>query len=79
MPSDLDSAANSLSEQTKKLQIALYYTFGDEDKAKKMVNGTYLDLYVIKGKFSSSSVYGAFVVFLNASHMLCGVGSVYSN
>jgi len=67
MPSDLDSAANSLSEQTKKLQIALYYTFGDEDKAKKMVNGSYLDLYAVKGKFSSSSVYGAFIVFLNPS------------
>ena len=69
MPSDLDTAANSLSEQTKKLQIALYYTFGDEDKAKKMLNGSYLDLYVIKGKFSSSSVYGAFIVFLNPSYL----------
>ena len=67
MPSDLESAANSLSEQTKKLQIALHYTFGDDDKAKKMVNGSYLDLYVIKGKFSSSSVYGAFIVFLNTA------------
>ncbi len=69
MPSDLDSAANSLSEQTKKLQIALYYTFGDEDKAKKMLNGSYLDLYVIKGKFASSSVYGAFIVFLNPTYL----------
>lgn len=69
MPSDLESAANSLSEQTKKLQIALHYTFGDEEKAKKMVNGSYLDLYAIKGKFSSSSVYGAFIVFLNTSYM----------
>jgi len=69
MPSDLDSAANSLSEQTKKLQIALYYTFGDEDKAKKMLNGSYLDLYVIKGKFASSSVYGAFIVFMNTAYL----------
>jgi len=69
MPSDLDSAANSLSEQTKKLQIALYYTFGDEEKAKKLVNGSSLDLFVIKGKFSSSSVYGAFLVFLNYEYL----------
>ncbi|HNX23763.1 MAG TPA: hypothetical protein PKG60_06915 [Spirochaetota bacterium] len=69
MPSDLESAANSLSEQTKKLQIALHYTFGDEEKAKKMLNGTYLDLYAVKGKFSSSSVYGAFIVFLNTSYI----------
>ncbi len=69
MPSDLETAANTLSEQTKKLQIALYYTFGDDDKAKKMVNGTYLDLYVIKGKFSSSSLYGAFIVFLNTTYL----------
>ncbi len=68
MPGELDSAANSLSEQTKKLQIALHYTLGDEDKAKKMVNGTYLDLYAVKGKFSSSSVYGAFLVFINSSY-----------
>lgn len=69
MPGDLDSAANNLSEQTKKLQIALHYTFGDEDKAKKMVNGTYLDLYVVKGKFSSSSVYGSFIIFLNPVYL----------
>jgi len=69
MPDDLDSAASNLSEQTKKLQIALHYTLGDEDKAKKMVNGSYLDLFIIKGKFSSSSVYGGFLVFLNIAHL----------
>ncbi len=69
MPGDLDSAASNLSEQTKKLQIALYYTLGDEDKAKKMINGSYLDLFIIKGKFSSSSVYGGFIVFLNVAHL----------
>lgn len=65
MPNDLEAAANSFSEQARKHQIALYYTMGDDDKAKKMVTGDYTDLYVIKGKFSSSSVYGAFIVFLN--------------
>jgi len=67
MPGDLDSAAGNLSEQTKKLQIALHYTLGDEEKAKKMVNGSYMDLFVVKGKFSSSSVYGAFIVFVNVA------------
>ena len=69
MPIDLESAASNLSEQTKRLQIALYYTFGDEDKAKKMINGSYLDLYLIKAKFSSSSVYGALIIFLNIPNL----------
>ncbi len=69
MPTDLDSAASSLSEQTKKYQIALHYTLGDEEKAKKILNGTYQDLFVIKGKFSSSSLYGAFIIFLNPSYL----------
>ena len=75
MPVDLESAASSLSEQTKKLQIALYYT-DDDDKAKKMVSGSFLDLYLIKGKFSSSNVYGAFVIFLNFVNLR--VANVYS-
>lgn len=69
MPGDLDTATSNLSEQTKKLQIALYYTLGDEEKARQMVNGSYLDLYVVKGKFSSSSVYGAFILFLNIPYL----------
>ena len=76
MPIDLESAASSLSEQTKKLQIALYYTFNDEEKAKKMINGTYLDLYLIKAKFSTSNFYGAFVLFLDISNSK--VASIYS-
>lgn len=69
MPNELEAAANSFSEQAKKHQIALYYTMGDEDKAKKMVNGGYTDLHVIKCKFSSSSVYGAFLIFLNTIYL----------
>ena len=65
MQNDLNEAANVFSEQTKRLQIALYYTYGDEDKAKKMINDSYRDLVVIKGKFSSASVYGAFLLFIN--------------
>jgi hypothetical protein len=79
MPGELDTAATNLSEQTKKFQIALYYTYGDEEKAKQMVNGSYLDLYVIKGKFSSSSVYGAFILFINIPYLkLMHSYSIYS-
>jgi len=79
MAGDLDTAASNLSEQTKKLQIALYYTYGDEEKAKQMINGSYLDLYVVKGKFSSSSVYGAFILFMNIPYLkLMNSYSIYS-
>ncbi|MCL2154865.1 MAG: hypothetical protein FWH53_04290, partial [Leptospirales bacterium] len=76
MPIDLESATSNLSEQTKRLQIALYYTFDDEDKAKRMINGSYFDLYLIKAKFSSSNVYGAFILFLNIPNLR--VANIYS-
>lgn len=69
MPNDLETAANNFSEQAKKHQIALYYTMGDDEKARKMVNGTYNDLYVIKCCFSSSSIYGSFLLFINTTYM----------
>ncbi len=62
---NLQSAVDSLSEQTRRLEIAKYYTHGNFENAKKMVSGSYRDLYAIKAKFSSSSVYGAFLVFFN--------------
>ncbi len=65
----LQSAVDSLSEQTKKLEIAKYYTHGDFENARKMVSGSYKDLYVIKGKFSSSSIYGAFLIFFNKVYL----------
>lgn len=65
---NLDTAMNSLSEQSKKVDIALHYTNGDMDKAKQMVSGNYRDLAVIKGKFSSSSLYGTFVLFFNVEY-----------
>lgn len=68
MPNDLESVASNFSEQSKKLQIAMYYTYGDDDKARKMLSGAYMDLFVIKGRFSSSSVYGAFILFLNLDY-----------
>jgi len=65
MGNELDSAVDSLSEQTKKIDIASYYTHGDLDKARQMIAGTYRDMYVIKAKFSSSSIYGAFIIFFS--------------
>ena len=61
----LKSATQSLGEHTRKLEIATYYTHDDIEKAKQMVSGTYSDMYVIKAKLTSSTVYCAYVVFLN--------------
>jgi len=69
MPNELDTAATNFSEQSKKHQIALYYTMGDQEKAKKMVTGGYSDLYVIKCVFSSSSVYGGFIAFISPVYL----------
>jgi hypothetical protein len=49
----------------KKLELSAYYTHGDYDNAKNMVEGSYKDLAVLKLKFSSSSVYGAIVISIN--------------
>lgn len=66
MSDNLENAVNSLSEQTKKINIALFYTNNDMEKAKQMVAGSYKDLLALKIKFTSSSLYGAMLVFLNA-------------
>lgn len=65
MSEELDSAVNSLGEQTKKLNIALYYVNGDMAKAKQMVAGTYKDIYALKCNFTSSSLHGAFLIHYN--------------
>jgi len=65
MPDELGSAAGSLSDQTKKIDIASYYTHGDMEKAKEMVAGSYNDAYAIKGRFISSTMNGAFISFIN--------------
>lgn len=69
MNNELEAAASNFSEQAKKLQIALYYTHNDEDKAKKMLNDAYKDMIVLKGRFSSASVYGAFIIFINSVYL----------
>ncbi len=65
MSEELDSAVSSLSEQTKKMNIALHYVNGDMQKAKQMVAGSYKDLYVLKCSFTSSSLNGVFIIFYN--------------
>jgi hypothetical protein len=75
MAETFDSAVSSFSEQTKKLEIATHYTFGDVEKAKQMVAGTYKDIYAIKARFSSSSINGAFLIFFNLHNNM--VNSIY--
>ncbi|HSV95361.1 MAG TPA: hypothetical protein VLM75_00350 [Spirochaetota bacterium] len=65
MSKELDSAVNSLSEQTGKINIALHYAGGDMEKAKAMVAGSYKDVYVLKARFASSTLHGAVLVFYN--------------
>jgi len=66
MSNDMDAAFSSLSDQTKKMNIALHYAHNDMDRAKQMVTGKYKDLLAIKVSFSSSSLYGAMLIFLNS-------------
>ena len=63
--SELKKTVGSLSEQKKNLNIALYYTHGDQEIAKNMLAGRYKDLYVIKGRFSASTTFGLFLLFFN--------------
>ncbi|MCX8123070.1 MAG: hypothetical protein N3F66_02775 [Spirochaetes bacterium] len=60
-----DKAYQNLSEQTRKINIALHYTHGDMEKARQMVAGNYNDLYAIKVRFASSTMFGAFLLFFN--------------
>jgi hypothetical protein len=62
---DLDKAINTLSREKDKLDIALYYTHQDKEKAKNMVAGVYKDMFAVKAKFNASTTYGAFLLFFN--------------
>lgn len=75
MSEELDSAVNSLGEQTKKLNIALYYVNGDMQKAKQMVAGTLKDIYALKCNFTSSSLHGAFLIHYN--HMSFKINNIF--
>jgi hypothetical protein len=69
MPDNLDTAAGSLSDFTRKLEIATFYANGDEERAKQIVAGTYKDFYAIKGRFASTTSYGAFIAFANINYL----------
>lgn len=75
MAESYDSAVSTFSEQTRKLEIATHYTFGDLEKAKQMVTGAYKDVYAIKARFSSTTMNGAFIIFFNAQSNM--VNSIY--
>ncbi len=68
MSDEMKNATSKLEEQSKKHKIALYYMGGDEERARQMEEGKILDLYVVKGNFSSSSLNGAFLVFLESTY-----------
>lgn len=75
MTDNLETAADSLSDFTKKLEIATFYSNGDEERAKQIVAGTLKDIYVIKGRFSSTTSFGAFIAFINSQYL--SLNSVY--
>lgn len=57
---------NSLGETTKNINIALKYTNGDIEKARKMVTGQWNDVVVTKGRFSvGNHTFGIFLFFYN--------------
>ena len=57
---------DSLGEKTKNINIALKYTNGDMEKARKMVNGQLNDVVIAKGRFSvANHTYGIFLFFYN--------------
>jgi hypothetical protein len=80
MPDNLETATDSLSDFTRKLEIATFYANGDEERAKQIVAGTLKDIYVIKGRFSSTTSFGAFIAFINSQYLtLNNVYPVISN
>ncbi|MBP7901889.1 MAG: hypothetical protein KA015_03620 [Spirochaetes bacterium] len=50
------------------VDIALYYVGNDMVKAKQMAAGSYKDAVAMKGVFSSSSLYGVFLIFFNKTY-----------
>jgi hypothetical protein len=75
MSEKLETATGSLSDYTKKLDIAMFFTNGDEDRAKQMLAGNLEDVCVIKGRFSSTQSFGAFIAFFNRYYLT--LNSVY--
>ena len=63
----MDNNQDSISEQSKRMNIALKYTNGDTEKAKLMTMGSMLDVIAIKGKFivGDQNTSGVFLAFFN--------------
>lgn len=59
---------SNLSDQVKRMNIALHYVNNDMVKAKQMVSGSYKDIIAFKGVFSSSTLYGVFLIFFNKAY-----------
>ncbi len=68
MSDEMKETTGTLADQSRKHSIAMFYTSGNEDRARQMVAGKFLDLYVLKGNFSSSSLNGAFLIFLESTY-----------
>ncbi len=80
MPDNLDTAAGSLSDFTKKLEIATFYANGDEERARQVVAGALKDFYAIKGRFASTTSFGVFIAFANINYLsLNSLFAVISN
>jgi hypothetical protein len=75
MPETLDTAVDSLSDYTRRFEIATFYTNGDAERAKQMIAGAFKDIYVIKGKFNTTTSLCAFILFFNYNTL--SLNSVY--
>jgi hypothetical protein len=67
MPKEDLITDQAFSQSDPRFQAALGFTGGDGEKAKQMISGDYLDVRVIKGKYSIHSIghYGNYMVFVN--------------
>jgi hypothetical protein len=57
----------SFSHSDPRVQAAMTFTQGDEEKARKMASGEFHDVMVIKGKFilEKTGIYGNYMIFTN--------------
>ena len=57
----------AINEEKKLIEKAKMYTGGDEKKAREMVYGSFLDIFVLKIMFKSDEqrVYGLIEIFVN--------------
>ncbi len=56
----------AFDEQSKKLNLVMQFTNGDQDKARAMIGGQYNDIRVVKSRFSikSAELFAVFLLFL---------------